>query len=95
MEISPNPQVAIGRAVRTRREEIGMSQTALGLEVDLKQSWISHIELGRGNPSYGTLDRIARALGWSMPQLSALADELETQERRPTNKPLPKPAARS
>lgn len=88
MEISPNPQVAIGRAIRTRREEIGMSQTDLGLEVSLKQSWISHIELGRGNPGYGTVDRIARALGWSMAQLSKRADELETDDRRPTDRPL-------
>jgi transcriptional regulator with XRE-family HTH domain len=88
MQQSPDPQAAIGRAVRKRREEVGLSQTDLGLEAGLKQSWVSHIELGRGNPSYGTLDRIARALGWPMWQLSRLADELESDDRRPTDQPL-------
>jgi transcriptional regulator with XRE-family HTH domain len=88
MQQSPDPQAAIGRAVRTRREEVGLSQTELGLEAGLKQSWVSHIELGRGNPSYGTVDRIARVLGWSMWELVRLADELETEDRRPTNRPL-------
>lgn len=89
METSPDPQAAIGRAIRARRREMGLSQQTLGIETNLKQSWISFIELGHANPSYGTVDRIARALGLSMWQLTRLADELESDDRLPTNEPLP------
>jgi putative transcriptional regulator len=96
---SPDPQMALGRAIRLRREDLGISQQALGLDVDLEQSWVSHIESGRQNPSWGTVDRIARALGWSLAQLAKLADELETEDRRPTDRPLsasrPKASART
>lgn len=53
-----DPQVALGRAIRLRREELGISQQDLGLEVGYDQGWISHIENGRTNPAYGTVDGI-------------------------------------
>ncbi|MGA2452180.1 MAG: helix-turn-helix transcriptional regulator [Solirubrobacteraceae bacterium] len=89
MPASPDPQVALGRAIRLRREELGLEQQAVALDAGVKPSWISHIESGRQNPAWGTVDRIARALGWSIAQLAQLADELETEDRRPTNEPLP------
>jgi len=49
------------------------------------------IEAGRGNPRADVLDRIARGLGWPMWRLAKLADELETADRRPTDRPLPVP----
>lgn len=83
-----DPQVALGRAIRLRREELGISQQDLGLEVGYDQGWVSHIENGRTNPAYGTVDRIARSLGWSMSQLVALAESIETEGRRPLDRPL-------
>ena len=44
--------------------------------------------VGPQNPAWGTVDRIARALEWSLWELAKLADELETEDRRPTDKPL-------
>ncbi len=89
MPASPDPQVALGRAIRLRREELGLEQQTVALDAGVEPSWISHIESGRQNPAWGTVDRIARALGWSIAQLAQLADELETEDRRPTNEPLP------
>lgn len=89
MPSSPDPQVALGRAIRLRREELGLKQLAVALDADVAPSWISHIESGRQNPAWGTVDRIARALGWSIAQLAQRADELETKDRRPTNEALP------
>lgn len=89
MPSSPDPQVALGRAIRLRREELGLEQQTVALDAGVEPSWISHIESGRQNPAWGTVDRIARALGWSIAQLAQLADELETEDRRPTNEPLP------
>lgn len=88
MPPSPDPQVALGRAIRLRREELGLEQQAVALDANVRASWLSHIESGRQNPSWGTVDRIARALGWSIAQLAQLAEQLETEERRPTNEPL-------
>jgi len=89
MPASPDPQVALGRAIRLRREELGLEQQTVALDAGVEPSWISHIESGKQNPAWGTVDRIARALGWSIAQLAQLADELETEDRRPTNQPLP------
>jgi transcriptional regulator with XRE-family HTH domain len=89
MPASPDPQVALGRAIRLRREELGLEQQTVALDAGVEPSWISHIESGRQNPAWGTVDRIARAFGWSIAQLAQLADELETEDRRPTNEPLP------
>lgn len=89
MPSSPDPQVALGRAIRLRREELGLSQSAVALDAEIEPSWLSHIESGEQNPAWATVDRIARGLGWSLWQLAKLADELETEDRRPTDAPLP------
>jgi transcriptional regulator with XRE-family HTH domain len=83
-----DPQVALGRAIRLRREELGISQQDLGLEVGYDQGWVSHIENGRTNPAYGTVDRIARALRWPMSRLVALVESIETEDRKPLDQPL-------
>lgn len=56
-----------------------LSQEALGLEADIHPTWISHIESGRVNPTYGNVRRIANALGVSLPALAALAEHLEAK----------------
>jgi transcriptional regulator with XRE-family HTH domain len=86
--IAKNPQIALGRAIRLRREELGISQEELGLELGYDQGWISHIENGRTNPAYGTVDRLARALAWSLSQLVIFAESIETEDRRPLDQPL-------
>jgi transcriptional regulator with XRE-family HTH domain len=88
MPSSPDPQYALGRAIRMRREELGISQQLLADDASVNATWISHVESGRQNPSWATVDRIARALGWPMWRLAQLADELETADRRPTDRPL-------
>jgi transcriptional regulator with XRE-family HTH domain len=88
MPASPDPQVALGRAIRLRREELGLEQRDVAFDAGIEPSWLSHIESGRQNPAWATIDRIARALGWSLWQLAKLTDELETEDRRPTDRPL-------
>jgi transcriptional regulator with XRE-family HTH domain len=90
-----DPQTALGRAIRLRREELGISQEELGLELGYDQGWISHIENGRTNPAYGTVDRLARALGWPLSQLVALAESVETADRKPLDQPVRDPRQRS
>ena len=88
MRISQHPQVALGRAVRLRREEIGMTQEALADAADLDATSIRGIERGIANPTWDVADRIARALRLALHELARSADALETRDRQPTDRPL-------
>jgi transcriptional regulator with XRE-family HTH domain len=88
VRISRNPQVALGRAIRLRREEVGLTQEALADAADLDATSIRGLERGIANPTWDVADRIARTLGLTLHELAHRADELETSDRRPTNRPL-------
>lgn len=90
MRISQSPQIALGRAIRLRREEIKLTQEALADAADLDPTSIRGIERGVANPTWDVADRLARALGLALHELARRADELETGQRRPTNRPLRK-----
>jgi transcriptional regulator with XRE-family HTH domain len=74
------PQVALGRAIATRREELGLKQEQLALAVGTDQARISRIENAGDNPSYGLVERIANALELELWELAKQAGELETSE---------------
>ncbi len=87
VRISQTPQVALGRAVRLRREEIGLTQEALADAANLDATSVRGLERGVANPTWDAADRVSRALGLSLHELARMADELETTDRRPTNQP--------
>lgn len=74
---SAEAQPALGRAIRQIREREGLSQEELAEKANLHATWVSPIETGRNNPNFGTVRRIARALGVTMVELVALAERLE------------------
>jgi len=88
VRISQHPQIALGRAIRLRREEIGLTQEALADAADLDATSIRGLERGVANPTWDVADRVARALGLALHELARRTDELETRDRRPTNQPL-------
>jgi DNA-binding XRE family transcriptional regulator len=90
VRISQSPQVALGRAIRLRREEIGLTQEALADAANLDATSVRGLERGVANPTWDVADRVARALGLALHELARRADELETADRRPTNQPLHK-----
>lgn len=59
--------------------EIHLSQEALGHLADIHPTWISHIESGRVNPTWGNVRRIASGLRVPLPVLAALAEDLEAK----------------
>jgi transcriptional regulator with XRE-family HTH domain len=71
------PQPGLGRAIRQLRTERGLSQEELGLRAEIHPTWISHLESGRNNPAWGSVRRIAAALGVRLSELAALAEELD------------------
>jgi transcriptional regulator with XRE-family HTH domain len=72
-------QTGLGEAVKRLRQKQGMSQVALGERAELHQTWISHIEAGRVNPTWGTSRRIAYALGVTVSDLAELAEQMESK----------------
>jgi transcriptional regulator with XRE-family HTH domain len=72
-----DPQIGLGKAIRTLRDGKKLSQETLGNEAGIHPTWISHIESGRINPTWGNVRRIARGLGVPLEQLAALAEEFE------------------
>jgi transcriptional regulator with XRE-family HTH domain len=73
------PQVGLAKAIRQLRGEGQLSQEALGLMAGIHPTWISHIESGRVNPTWGNVRRIADGLRVALPELAALAEELEAK----------------
>jgi transcriptional regulator with XRE-family HTH domain len=81
MSAPPRPafQIWLGQAVRIRRLELGLTQEELALRSGLHQRWISNVETGRRNPSYGSLRRLGTALDSRASELIAGAELLETE----------------
>lgn len=53
----------LGRNVRSKRRELGLSQEALAYDCDMKRSYLSDLERGVRNPTVRALGRLAKALG--------------------------------
>jgi transcriptional regulator with XRE-family HTH domain len=68
------PQPALGSAIRELREKRGLTQEALAHEAGITTGTLSLIERGQSNPAWGTVSRIADALGSSMGEVGKLAD---------------------
>jgi transcriptional regulator with XRE-family HTH domain len=71
---------ALGRAVQAIRAETGISQVQLSDKTGLMQSWISHIEHGRRNPTWSNLVRLADGLGVGIAELAARAEACATKD---------------
>jgi XRE family aerobic/anaerobic benzoate catabolism transcriptional regulator len=72
----------LGRAVRARRSERGLTLKALAESAHLSVRFLLQLEAGVGNVSVGRLLDIAEALGTKPAELLASLHEQPTQERR-------------
>ena len=68
------PQPALGRAIRHLRLARDLTQRQLARQADVHPTWLSHLEAGRVNPSWGTVRRIAVALNLRVSELAAEAE---------------------
>ena len=73
------PQRGLGQAVRRLREEANLSPRTLAERAGMSASWLSRIESGDYDPTWGNMRRVAQGLGVSMESLSELAEELEAR----------------
>jgi transcriptional regulator with XRE-family HTH domain len=70
-------QIALGKAIKARREELGLTQEELASEAGLHQRWISNLECGWRNPSLRSLQRLASGLGIRTSELLARGEQSE------------------
>lgn len=61
--------VQLGQAVRDLREQRGLSLRELARRVNVSPSFVSQIELGKANPSVGTLYALLTVLGTTLDDL--------------------------
>lgn len=71
---------ALGRAIRSARDRLDISQEELAERCGLHRTYVGGIERGERNPSFTNIVRIANALGERPSQLLATAE----RERRKT-----------
>jgi len=68
------PQAALGEAVRELREKRELTQEAVAHAAGAHPTWVSRLEGGRLNPSWGMVARIARALDVEVSDLAKAAE---------------------
>lgn len=66
---------SFGVVLRRRRLAAGLTQEQLGLEADLRRTYISILELGQQQPSLSTVFKLAAALNCSARELVGLVEE--------------------
>jgi transcriptional regulator with XRE-family HTH domain len=84
---SPAFQLALGLAVKRRREELERTQETVANDTGLHQRWISNVETGKRNPSYASLRRLAAGIDLSASELLALAEQIEASGVSALNTP--------
>ena len=68
------PQAALGQAVKRLREERGLTQEAVAHAAGVHATWVSRLEGGNLNPSWGMVERVATALGMKVSDLAKAAE---------------------
>jgi transcriptional regulator with XRE-family HTH domain len=63
-----------GKHLRRLRRDAGLTQEKLSIATGLSQTYISGIENGTRNPSFKTLDKLAKALGVSIADVTNFND---------------------
>lgn len=60
----------LGKRIRAKRRELGMSQEGLAHEAGLDRSYVGRIERGEHNLTFVSLVKIARAMGCDVAALT-------------------------
>lgn len=53
---------AFGIVLRELRKEAGLTQEGLGLDADLRRTFVSFLELGQQQPTLATIFKLSKAL---------------------------------
>ena len=81
-------EATLGSAIRAAREARGLSLRELARRIHVSPSFVSQVELGKANPSVGTLYALVAVLGTTLNDL--IGDEASPPEPR-SDAPYPTP----
>lgn len=70
------PQTALGEAVRRLRESRELTQEAVAHAAGVHPTWVSRLESGALNPSWGMVTRVAAGLGVEVSELASATERL-------------------
>jgi len=73
--VNRDPLIALGKAVRTLRKAIDISQEELGFRSGLHRNYVSGVERGERNVTYLSLLKICEGLGTD---LHSLLNEIDS-----------------
>ena len=76
MEPRSPEHAAYGLALRSFRNEVGLSQEQLAHEAELDRSYVSGIERGDRNPSLANILKLTDVLGIKVSELAREAEEI-------------------
>ena len=79
MDLMPESLLPLGRAIRSRRECLGLSQEKLAERCGFDRTYISMLERGKRNPSLMNLLKLAKGLQTSVSKLTEVYDGPETR----------------
>lgn len=65
---------AFGIVLRELRKEAGLTQEVLGLDADLRRTFISLLELGQQQPTLVTIFKLSKALNVDASEIIRLVD---------------------
>ena len=71
---NPRLQKRFGRAIRARREQMGVSQEEFAHRANIHRTYVSMLERGVSNPTLSVIANLAKALETTM---TSLAREVE------------------
>jgi len=69
-----NSSLAFGKVIRELRKNAGFTQEQLGLEADLRRTFVSLLELGQQQPTLATILKLSKALNVSASKIIELVE---------------------
>lgn len=77
----PEPDAALGAAIRKLRNERRLSQQRLAAKAGYTTNVVLHIEAAHVSPSWVTVRSVARALDVSIGEVALAIEAIESQEQ--------------
>jgi transcriptional regulator with XRE-family HTH domain len=77
-----HPHLQIAFAIRSLRQKSGLSQRQLALRMQVPRTYVSKIENEKATPTLSSLERLARALEVTVPDLLSGGDTARQDEMR-------------
>lgn len=81
--------IIVGKAISMLRGRLSISRAALAARAELETNFVSHLEEGLVNPTWGDMRRVAAGLGVSLEELASEVERLESGAERPSLKRVP------